>query len=72
MREAYLSFFEKNGHTRVETVPGKVARWRDDIYLTIASIADFQPFVTSGIVPPPAKSADDFPALHPGSMISIP
>jgi hypothetical protein len=32
-----------------------VARWRDDIYLTIASIADFQPFVTSGVVPPPAN-----------------
>ena len=50
MREAYLSFFEKQGHTRVERYP-VVARWRDDIYLTIASIADFQPFVTGGIVP---------------------
>ena len=54
MREAYLSFFEKNGHTRIERYP-VVARWRDDIYLTIASIADFQPFVTSGVVPPPAN-----------------
>jgi alanyl-tRNA synthetase len=54
MREAYLSFFEKQGHTRVERYP-VVARWRDDIYLTIASIADFQPFVTGGIVPPPAN-----------------
>ena len=54
MREAYLSFFEQHGHTRVERYP-VVARWRDDIYLTIASIADFQPFVTSGIVPPPAN-----------------
>jgi alanyl-tRNA synthetase len=54
MREAYLSFFEKNGHTRLERYP-VVARWRDDIYLTIASIADFQPFVTGGIVPPPAN-----------------
>jgi len=27
----------------------------DDIYLTIASIADFQPFVTGGVVPPPAN-----------------
>ncbi len=54
MREAYLSFFEKHGHTRVERYP-VVARWRDDIYLTIASIADFQPFVTSGVVPPPAN-----------------
>jgi alanyl-tRNA synthetase len=54
MREAYLSFFEKHGHTRIERYP-VVARWRDDIYLTIASIADFQPFVTGGIVPPPAN-----------------
>lgn len=54
MREAYLSFFERNGHTRVERYP-VAARWRDDIYLTIASIADFQPYVTSGIVPPPAN-----------------
>ena len=54
MREAYLSFFEKQGHTRIERYP-VAARWRDDIYLTIASIADFQPFVTSGIVPPPAN-----------------
>ena len=28
---------------------------RDDIYLTIASIADFQPYVTAGVVPPPAN-----------------
>ena len=54
MREAYLSFFERNGHTRIGRYP-VVARWRDDIYLTIASIADFQPFVTAGIVPPPAN-----------------
>lgn len=54
MREAYLSFFERNGHTRIDRYP-VAARWRDDIYLTIASIADFQPFVTSGEVPPPAN-----------------
>ncbi|MGP8336621.1 MAG: alanine--tRNA ligase [Methanosarcinaceae archaeon] len=54
MREYFLDFFEKNGHTRIERYP-VIARWRDDIYLTIASIADFQPFVTSGQVPPPAN-----------------
>ncbi len=54
MREAYLNYFEEHDHTRVERYP-VVARWRDDIYLTIASIADFQPFVTSGQVPPPAN-----------------
>ncbi|MCP1715248.1 alanyl-tRNA synthetase [Methanocalculus alkaliphilus] len=54
MREAFLSFFERNDHTRIERYP-VAARWRDDIYLTIASIADFQPFVTGGVVPPPAN-----------------
>ncbi|UCD96623.1 MAG: alanine--tRNA ligase, partial [Candidatus Bathyarchaeota archaeon] len=32
-----------------------VARWRDDLYLTSASIVDFQPYVTNGIIPPPAN-----------------
>jgi alanyl-tRNA synthetase len=54
MREHYLSFFEGKGHTRIKRYP-VIARWRDDIYLTIASIADFQPFITSGLVPPPAN-----------------
>ncbi|MHB8606235.1 MAG: alanine--tRNA ligase, partial [Thermoplasmatota archaeon] len=54
MREKFLTFFEGHGHTRVKRYP-VVARWRDDIYLTIASIADFQPHVTSGEVPPPAN-----------------
>ena len=56
MREEFLRFFETRGvkHTRVARYP-VVARWRDDIYLTIASIADFQPHVTSGEVPPPAN-----------------
>ncbi len=60
VRESFLSFFEKNNHTRIsypftgERCP-VVARWRTDIYLTIASIADFQPHVTSGKVPPPAN-----------------
>jgi len=54
MRELFLGFFEKRGHTRLARYP-VVARWRTDIYLTIASIADFQPHVTSGLVPPPAN-----------------
>jgi len=55
MREYYLSFFQARGHKRIDRYP-VIARWRDDIYLTIASIADFQPFVTSGQVPPPAAN----------------
>ncbi len=54
MREKYIGFLERLGHSRVKRYP-VVARWRDDIYLTIASIADFQPHVTSGQVPPPAN-----------------
>ncbi|PKK86312.1 MAG: alanine--tRNA ligase [Thermoplasmata archaeon HGW-Thermoplasmata-1] len=54
MRERFLNFFENHGHTRLKRYP-VVARWRSDIYLTIASIADFQPHITSGDVPPPAN-----------------
>ncbi|MGB1689303.1 MAG: alanine--tRNA ligase, partial [Candidatus Poseidoniaceae archaeon] len=54
MREEFIGFFEKREHTRVEPYP-VLARWRDDIHLTIASIADFQPHVTSGAVEPPAN-----------------
>jgi alanyl-tRNA synthetase len=54
MREAFLSFFEKHGHARIKPYP-VVARWRSDIYLTHASIIDFQPYVTDGISPPPAN-----------------
>ncbi|KYK33463.1 MAG: hypothetical protein AYK22_06620 [Thermoplasmatales archaeon SG8-52-3] len=60
VRKSFLSFFEKNGHSRLNyPITGErcpvIARWRSDIYLTIASIADFQPHVTSGEVPPPAN-----------------
>jgi alanyl-tRNA synthetase len=54
MREAFLSFFEKHGHARVKPYP-VVARWRSDLYLSHASIIDFQPYVTEGIAPPPAN-----------------
>ena len=54
VREAFLGFFEDVEHTRIDSYP-VLARWRDDIHLTIASIADFQPHVTSGAVEPPAN-----------------
>jgi len=54
VREAFLSFFEMKKHTRIKPYP-VVARWREDLFVTIASIADFQPFVTDGIIPPPAN-----------------
>jgi alanyl-tRNA synthetase len=54
MRNKFLKFFERHGHKILKRYP-VIARWRDDIYFTIASIADFQPHVTSGEVPPPAN-----------------
>jgi len=54
MRQWFIDFFAERGHTPVEPYP-VVARWRDDVYLTIASIAVFQPHVTTGAVPPPAN-----------------
>jgi alanyl-tRNA synthetase len=54
MREAFLSFFEERGHKRIKPYP-IVARWRDDLYFTNASIIDFQPYVTEGLIPPPAN-----------------
>ena len=54
MRNSFLNYFTSNDHTMVNPYP-VIARWRDDIHLTIASIADFQPHVTSGQVPPPAN-----------------
>jgi len=54
MERAFLKFFGRRGHEVIKRYP-VVARWRDDIFLTIASIADFQPWVTSGLVPPPAN-----------------
>ncbi len=53
-RDVFLRFFERKGHRVIQPYP-VVARWRDDLYLTIASIVVFQPHVTSGIVPPPAN-----------------
>ncbi len=60
VRVSFLSYFEKHKHSRVNyPETGNrcpvIARWRSDIYLTIASIADFQPHITSGTVPPPAN-----------------
>lgn len=52
VRELYIKFFEERGHTRFDRYP-VIARWRDDVFLTNASIYAFQPFVTSGLIPPP-------------------
>ncbi len=54
MRESFLSFLEKNGHTRISRYP-ITARWRDDVFFTQASIYGFQPWVIQGVVEPPAN-----------------
>ncbi len=54
MRDFYLTFFEHHGHKRIAPYP-VIARWRQDVLLVNASIYDFQPLVTSGLVPPPAN-----------------
>ena len=52
--EKWEKFFEKNYHRVIEPYP-VVARWRDDLFFVIASIADFQPWVLKGIAEPPAN-----------------
>ena len=47
-------FFVKHGHTAIKDYP-VVARWRGDMDFTIASIADFQPWVLEGVIDPPAN-----------------
>lgn len=54
MRRIFLKFFEDNSHTVINPYP-VIARWRDDLLVTIASIVDFQPYVTNGEIPPPAN-----------------
>jgi alanyl-tRNA synthetase len=46
--------FEALGYTPIKRYPS-VARWNPTMDFTIASIADFQPYVVSGEVEPPAK-----------------
>ncbi|UJG41986.1 MAG: alanine--tRNA ligase [Candidatus Heimdallarchaeum aukensis] len=52
--KSLTNFFVKHGHTAIKDYP-VVARWRADMEFTIASIADFQPWVLNGIIPPPAN-----------------
>ncbi|MEK6970521.1 MAG: alanine--tRNA ligase, partial [archaeon] len=47
-------YFTQNGHTEIKRFP-VVSRWRDDLYFTNASIIDFQPYVVTGQVDPPAN-----------------
>jgi len=52
--KAIEKYFLKHKHTSIERYP-TVCRWRDDLYFTNASIIDFQPYVVSGEIEPPAN-----------------
>ncbi|MEM0139037.1 MAG: alanine--tRNA ligase [Ferroplasma sp.] len=57
MRAEFIKFFENDPsfhHRFLEPYP-VVPRWRNDVLLVNASIYDFQPQVTSGMVPPPGN-----------------
>ena len=50
----FSKLFKKLGYTPIERYP-VVARWRDDIDFVGFSIADFQPYVVTGEIKPPAN-----------------
>ncbi|MDW8043432.1 MAG: alanine--tRNA ligase [Nitrososphaerota archaeon] len=54
MRDAFIGFFAERGHEPIDPYP-VVPRWRRDLYLVSASVVDFQPHVTSGMMEPPAN-----------------
>ncbi|MEZ0346561.1 MAG: alanine--tRNA ligase [Infirmifilum sp.] len=54
VREKFMRYFQERGHIPIKRFP-VVARWREDVYLVGASIYDFQPWVTEGLVSPPAN-----------------
>ncbi|MDO8481436.1 MAG: alanine--tRNA ligase [Nanoarchaeota archaeon] len=52
--QEFAKFFQARGYTPIKRYP-VVARWRDDTDFVQASIYDFQPYVVSGEVKPPAN-----------------
>ncbi len=52
--ETFSKMFKKAGYTPIKRYP-VVARWREDTDFVQASIYDFQPYVVSGEVKPPAN-----------------
>lgn len=52
--KAFAELFTKKGYTPIKRYP-VVARWRKDTDFVQASIYDFQPYVVSGEVDPPAN-----------------
>ncbi|MEM2121502.1 MAG: alanine--tRNA ligase [Candidatus Woesearchaeota archaeon] len=52
--EKFSSMFKDYGYTPIKRYP-VAARWRDDTDFVQASIYDFQPYVVSGMIEPPAN-----------------
>lgn len=52
--EKFSKLMKSKGYTPIKRYPS-LARWNDTTHFTIASIADFQPYVVSGAVEPPAN-----------------
>ena len=55
IQDIFIRFFKERGHTPIRRYPVLAKRWRDDVFLVGASIYNFQPWVTSGLVEPPAN-----------------
>ena len=55
IQQVFREFLEEKGHTHIHRYPVLAKRWRDDVFLVGASIFCFQPWVTSGLVKPPAN-----------------
>ena len=55
LQDLFIRFFQERNHTPIRRYPVLAKRWRDDVFLVGASIYNFQPWVTSGQVKPPAN-----------------
>ena len=55
IQKTFTEFFKDHDHTPITRYPVLAKRWRDDVFLVGASIYDFQPWITSGLVEPPAN-----------------
>ena len=55
VQDTFRKFFQDHGHTPIHRYPVLAKRWRDDVFLVGASIFNFQPWVSSGMVEPPAN-----------------
>jgi alanyl-tRNA synthetase len=55
IQDLFIRFFQERNHTPIRRYSVLAKRWRDDVFLVGASIYNFQPWVTSGEVEPPAN-----------------